>query len=54
MHQGGKVITWFAEVDKGYFPLVCDKGANLDDLTKTKSPVPPGFMITAEAYYYAE
>jgi pyruvate,water dikinase len=51
MHQDGKVIAWFAEVDKEYLPLVGGKGANLGELAKAKIPVPPGFIVTAEAYY---
>ena len=46
-----KLLVWFAEVDKEDIPLVGGKGANLGEMTKASLPVPPGFIITAEAYY---
>ncbi|MEK7202046.1 MAG: phosphoenolpyruvate synthase [Patescibacteria group bacterium] len=48
---GGKLLVWFAEVGKGDIALVGGKGANLGEMTKASLPVPPGFIITAEAYY---
>ena len=45
-------ILWFAEISKGDIPLVGGKGANLGELTKAGIPVPNGFCITAQAYYY--
>jgi pyruvate,water dikinase len=47
-----KAIAWFEEVDKKDIPLVGGKGANLGELTKAQIPVPPGFIVTAQAYYY--
>jgi pyruvate,water dikinase len=44
-------IVWFDEVDKEDIPLVGGKGANLGEMTKAKIPVPPGFVVTAEAYF---
>lgn len=44
-------ILWFEEVDKNDIPLVGGKGANLGELTKAGLPVPPGFIVTAQAYF---
>ncbi len=52
MNEAPKFIAWFEEVDKGDIPLVGGKGANLGELTKAQIPVPPGFIVTAEAYFY--
>jgi pyruvate,water dikinase len=38
-------------VTKEDVPLVGGKGANLGEMTNAKIPVPPGFIVTAEAYY---
>ncbi len=45
-----KFVVWFNEVDKGDIPLVGGKGANLGEMTKAGFPVPPGFIVTAQAY----
>ncbi len=47
-----RVIAWFDEVGKTDIPLVGGKGANLGELTKAQIPVPPGFIVTADAYFY--
>jgi len=52
MRKEGEVIAWFAEVSKEHLSLVGGKGANLGELTKANISVPPGFIVTAEAYYY--
>lgn len=51
--RGGviKYILWFRDVDKDDISLVGGKGANLGELTKAGLPVPPGFIVTAEAYF---
>lgn len=46
-----KQIVWFSEVGKKDVALVGGKGANLGELTKAGLPVPPGFIVTADAYY---
>ncbi len=51
MHQGQKVIVWFNEVTKKDIPLVGGKGANLGEMTNANIPVPPGFIVTATAYF---
>lgn len=47
-----KVITWFKDVGKADIALAGGKGANLGELTKARIPVPPGFIVTADAYFY--
>lgn len=42
----------FSQVDKSDIPLVGGKGANLGEMTKAGIPVPPGFIVTSEAYYH--
>lgn len=46
-----KYLVWFSEVGKDDVGLVGGKGANLGELTKANLPVPPGFIVTAEAYF---
>lgn len=45
-------ILWFSEIGKGDIAKVGGKGANLGELTKAGIPVPNGFCVTAQAYYY--
>jgi pyruvate,water dikinase len=45
-------VVWFMEVDKEDLPLVGGKGANLGELTKLEVPVPPGFIVTTQSYFY--
>ena len=51
MRTGQKAIVWFNEVTKKDIPLVGGKGANLGEMTNAKIPVPPGFIVTADAYF---
>lgn len=46
-----KNIVLFSEVGKDDGALVGGKGANLGELTRAGFPVPPGFIITSEAYF---
>jgi pyruvate,water dikinase len=46
-----KNIVWFSEVGKDDGAIVGGKGANLGELTKAGLPVPPGYIITADAYF---
>lgn len=45
-------ILWFKEISKKNIPEVGGKGANLGELIKAGIPVPSGFCVTAQAYYY--
>jgi len=51
MAQGKKAIVWFNEVTKKDIPIVGGKGANLGEMTNADIPVPPGFIVTADAYF---
>jgi len=51
MHSGQKAVVWFNEVTKKDVATVGGKGANLGEMTKARIPVPPGFIVTANAYY---
>ena len=46
-----KYVVWFKEVGKEDVDLVGGKGANLGEMTQAGFPVPPGFIITVNAYY---
>jgi pyruvate, water dikinase len=45
-----QAIRWFDEIGLGDTGSVGGKGANLGELTAGGLPVPPGFVITGEAY----
>jgi len=51
MKQGAKIIAWFEEISKDDIPLVGGKGANLGEMANAGVPVPPGFVVTADAYF---
>jgi pyruvate,water dikinase len=51
MRPGHKAIVWFNEVTKEDVATVGGKGANLGEMTRAKIPVPPGFIVTADAYF---
>ena len=51
MKKGQKAVVWFNEVTKKDIPLVGGKGANLGEMTNAGIPVPPGFIVTAAAYF---
>lgn len=45
-------VKWFSELDKNSISVAGGKGANLGEMYNMKIPVPPGFVITAQAYDY--
>src|SRR4030043_569862 len=51
MGQKRRAVVWFNEVTKNDLCLVGGKGANLGEMTRAKIPVPPGFIITTDAYF---
>ena len=51
MSESRRAIVWFNEVTKDDVPLVGGKGANLGEMTRAQIPVPPGFIVTADAYF---
>ena len=50
--MNNKFIYWFKEISKDDIGLVGGKGANLGEMTRMGIPVPPGFIISSDAYYY--
>jgi pyruvate,water dikinase len=49
----GTSIAWLAELGRGDALIAGGKGANLGELTRGGFPVPPGFVVTADAYLSA-
>ncbi len=49
--MGARKIVWFEQVGKDDVALVGGKGANLGEMTQAGIPVPPGFVVTAGAYF---
>jgi pyruvate, water dikinase len=47
------VVRWFDEVSRGDVTTVGGKGVNLGELTSGGFPLPPGFVVTADAYVQA-
>ncbi len=47
-----RFVKWLEEVDRSMINLVGGKAANLGEVLKIGVPVPPGFVVTAEAYRY--
>ncbi|MDH7476578.1 MAG: phosphoenolpyruvate synthase [Microgenomates group bacterium] len=47
-----KLIVWFEEVGKEDINLVGGKGANLGEMLSVRLPVPYGFILTSQAYFY--
>jgi pyruvate, water dikinase len=45
-------IKWFSELSNKDIATVGGKGASLAEMYNTGIPVPPGFVITAQAYQY--
>src|SRR6187455_517001 len=49
----GDLIAWFETLSRGDVARVGGKGANLAEMTRAGLPVPPGFVVTAQAYLLA-
>lgn len=45
-------VKWFSEINKDSGNVAGGKGANLGEIYNAKVNVPPGFVITAQAYDY--
>ena len=43
-------VKWFSELNKNSGGVAGGKGANLAEIYNLKISVPPGFVITAQAY----
>ena len=51
--KNSKYILWFDQLDKKDIPSAGGKGANLGEMTKFGIPVPPGFVVSVQAYFDA-
>jgi len=45
-----KYVRWFKELHRTDIPIAGGKGANLGEMFNNSFPVPPGFVIIADAY----
>ncbi len=45
-------IKWFSELNKNSGNIAGGKGANLSEIYNMGVSVPPGFVVTAQAYDY--
>ena len=45
-----KYIRWFSELSNKDVPIAGGKGASLGEMFNNKFPVPPGFVVTSEAF----
>jgi len=45
-----EIIKWFRDISKKDISSVGGKGANLGEMYNIKLPIPPGFVVTAQAY----
>ena len=43
-------ICWFEELTRKDVPIAGGKGANLGEMTRAGLPVPPGYVVTVDAY----
>ena len=43
-------IRWFQELTRNDVPIAGGKGANLGEMTHAGLPVPPGYVVTVDAY----
>ncbi|MDO8508070.1 MAG: phosphoenolpyruvate synthase [Nanoarchaeota archaeon] len=50
--NSNQFVKWFSELSNKDVPIAGGKGASLAEMYNNKFPVPPGFMITAQAYQY--
>lgn len=48
----GDLIKWFSELSNKDVAIAGGKGASLAEMANNKFPVPPGFIITAQAYQF--
>lgn len=51
MKKNRKTIAWFEEITRDDIGVAGGKGANLGEMVHAKIPVPPGFVVTATAYF---
>ncbi len=52
MNEGSRWVKWFSELSNKDVAIAGGKGASLAEMYNSKFPVPPGFIVTAQAYDY--
>lgn len=52
MGDGRAFVKWFSELSNKDISIAGGKGASLAEMYNNKFPVPPGFIVTAQAYDY--
>lgn len=52
MNNRGRWVRWFSELSNKDISVAGGKGASLAEMYNSKFPVPPGFIVTAQAYDY--
>ena len=52
MNARGRWVRWFPELSNKDVAIAGGKGASLAEMYNNKFPVPPGFIVTAQAYDY--
>src|SRR5690606_32820360 len=45
-----RFVAWLDDISRGDTPLVGGKGANLGEMRRAGLPVPPGFVVTVDAF----
>ena len=45
-------VRWFSELSNKDINIAGGKGASLAEMYNLKMPIPPGFVVTAQAYDY--
>lgn len=45
-----RFVAWFDDISRHDTPLVGGKGANLGEMRRAALPVPPGFVVTVDAF----
>jgi len=51
MDKKQALVLWFKDVNKDDVAIVGGKGANLGEMYNNGFPVPPGFLVTSNAYF---
>ncbi|MCX6768134.1 MAG: phosphoenolpyruvate synthase [Candidatus Micrarchaeota archaeon] len=46
-----KTVYWFKELSKDSLSVAGGKGANLGEMANAGLPIPPGFVVSAQAYF---
>ena len=50
--EGSNFVKWFSELSSKDISIAGGKGSSLAEMYNNKFPIPPGFVVTAQAYSY--